>query len=66
MVLLLASYFLDGVATIAGGFVGLDAGAMWSMISYGHRSAAARFRTSQMFMLKGLNKPSMSFAFLFR
>ncbi|NGZ60702.1 MAG: hypothetical protein CV081_09410 [Nitrospira sp. LK265] len=65
LVFLLAGNFLGGVTTFAGGFVGFNSGAMGSMIGHVHRSAAARLRTSEMFMLKGLNESAMSYPLLF-
>jgi len=66
LMFLLAGNLLDGVTAFAGGFIRLDAGAMESMIGHGHRSAAARFRTSEMLMLKGQDESMVSFAFVFR
>jgi hypothetical protein len=36
------------------------------MIGHGHRSAAARLRACQMFMLKSFDESNMSFSFMFR
>jgi hypothetical protein len=60
----LAGHLFDSVTTFASRFIRLDAGGMERMIGHVHRTSAARFRTSQMFMLKRLDESTVSFTFL--
>jgi hypothetical protein len=55
-------FFRMAVVTL--GFVSLDAAEMGGVVCDFHRSTTARLGTSQMFMLQGLNEPSMSFLLL--
>lgn len=66
LMFLFAGDLLDHMTTFAGGFVGLNASAMRSVVGDGHRASAAGGDTSQVLVLERLNKPAMSFAFLFR
>jgi hypothetical protein len=52
------------VTAFAFGFIGLDTGEMRSEIGDVHRSAAAGLGTGQRFVLEGLDKSTMSLAFL--
>ena len=54
------------MALFAFGFVALDTGEMGGVVGDVHRSAASRLRTGEMFVLEGLDKPTMSLVLLFR
>jgi hypothetical protein len=47
------------------GFVRLDAGIVWGVIGDIHRSAASGLGTGQVFMLEGLDKPTVRHPLLF-
>ena len=63
--LFFAGNLLLRMTLFAFGFIHLDTGEMGGVVGNVHRSAAARFGTGKMFVLQGLDKPTMCCPLLF-
>ena len=63
--LFFAGNLLLRLTPFACGLVCLDAGIVWGVIGDIHGSAAPRLEASEMFVLKGLYKPTVRYPFLF-
>jgi len=61
---LLASDLFGAMAPFAGGFVDFNTSIVRSVVGDIHGSPTTGIRAAEMFMLKGLNEPSMTFSFL--